>query len=237
MTVKYYLLLLFSFYSFILKALNFNVGISANYMIDRDFNKPLEGLFISLPNISLYSNVPISVGLVLEKKTNFLSPSIGINVILRNIRLLNDFDLYTTFYDQTLEIPLKVTYRNEINQNVSCFYRLGAGLNTMLTSTNKNTEYYGGFSDPIYVFKIINPEQINTFISAGLGIENKMEKIGILKFNLEYIYQTKKYFAYQIITDKEIGNSKSFRPSYLMLGLTYSPNFLNKNKFLNLLMI
>ena len=109
---------------------------------------------------------------------------------------------------------------------------MGAGLSSMLTSIKQNTVISGTFQDPIlYAFKIVNPEQINSFRSAGFGTENKIEKFGLLKFKLEYLYQTKAYFSYQTI-DRNVlpnialvENCKPFRPNYMMLGITYCPAF------------
>lgn len=216
-------------------AQNTNFAASLNYIADYNWYKPLQDFkhpFL-LSNINLQSRTPLSFTILIEKTYSHISPSLGINFIQRNLVYSQNYTNLVTFSHQTLELPLILTKRKNIGSEANLLFNVGGGLSYILTPT-KNTQIGLKINDTlVYEFSIVNPNKINGFINAGIGIENKIGNAGILQIKIQYVYYTKTILRYYVYNSGFTQTTNPFRNNYASIGLAYSPAFNKHNKLNN----
>lgn len=215
-----------------LSAQKLDFGISLNYINDYNWNKPLQDFqhpFL-LPNVNIQSRIPISIGLLFERRYLHLSPSVGINFIQRNLDYSQNYTSFVTLSHQTIEIPINLTKRKSIGNDASLMLNIGSGLSYILTPTNKTQTGLKSNDSLVYEFSIVNPNKINGFINAGIGIENKFGNAGILQIKFQYIYHITAIMNYTVFNSGFIQTTNPFRNNYATIGLTFFPSFSKHHK-------
>jgi hypothetical protein len=200
-----------------------NIGITAAYLIDNDLNKPLKGLIFPIPQpTQVLSVAPISFGLIAEKKYEKISPSVGINLVRRNLRYSEYHTDVATFSHHTLEIPLNLTYRKSISNDAAFLALLGGGAGHSLTPA----VVLGGFSlnnTPEYELTFRNKNGFTGFLSVGAGIENKIKNAGNLQVKVQYLLQMEAMANYSVFYSSYTQTTTPFRLNYASLNFIYFP--------------
>jgi hypothetical protein len=214
---------------------NTNFAISLNYMIDYDWYKPLQTFPLPtlLYSVNVQSRTPLCFALLIENNYKNISPSIGINFIQRNLVYSQNYTNLTTFSHQTIELPINITKRKNIGAETNLLFNIGGGLSYILTPTKKTQFGLKYYDSLVYEFSIVNPNKINGFINAGIGIENKIGNAGILQIKIQYVYYTTAILRYNLLSNGFIQTTSPFRNNYASIGLTYYPDFKKLFKFQN----
>lgn len=210
-----------------LSAQKTNFGISLNFLNDYNWNKPFQDIQHPslLPNVNIQSRFPVNFGFLFERRYIHLSQSVGINFIQRNLAYSQNYTNFVTFSHQTLEVPLNFTYRKHMGNDASLITNIGGGLSYILTPTNKTQTGLKSNDTIVYEFSLINPNKINGFIDVGIGIENKINDMGILQVKFQYVYHLVTGPKYTVFSSGFIQTTNPFRNNYAMVGLTLYPQF------------
>ncbi len=216
-----------------LQAQKVNFGVSINSIMDRNYNTPKGDFQFQPRDINLHSSIPLNIGINLEKTGNKIHPSIGVNLIQRNLVYSeNDINM-VTFSHQTIELPINFSYKKKISSENSFITNLGGGLSYILTPTNKTGVGLRSNDSLVYEFSILNPKKLNGFINAGFGIENNLGNLGVLQIKFQYIFQIIPMLQYNYSDKYFTQTTNAFRVNYAMVGLTYFPSFCRQRKTAN----
>jgi hypothetical protein len=209
-----------------------NLGFSIHVINDIDWNKPMKDFQYTSPYITLRSQHPIKFGINFEEQFKIISPSLSLNLIYRNIKYSQYYTSSTNINHFTLELPVNVNFRKLIGSETSILFNAGGGMNYIITSkeqTNVGATGIFDFDTVFHSFKMINPNKLNAFINAGIGIECSLKKIGTFQCKAEYFYQFSKQLQYQF-TDKYFTQlTNKYRLNYGSIGLVYYLPIFNRN--------
>lgn len=217
-----------------------NIGVSLNYMDDYNWNKPLQNLLFNPFALRIQSQAPTNVGVVVEKKYAKLSPSIGVNFIKRNLVYSENGVQRAKFSHHTLEVPANLTKRTNIGNESWIIMNIGGGASYVLTDINKTTREIRSNDSLVYRFSIINPKKVTSFVTIGMGIENKLGSSGRLQVKLQYTYHFVALTQYATLERLSYNYlfpsvTKEFKNNYFMIGATYFPSFFErKNKTIHI---
>lgn len=209
-----------------------NVGVSLKYMADYNWYKPLQDFQhpLLLSNVNIQSRLPLCFTLQIERQFSEISPSFGINFIQRNLVYSQNYTNLVSFSHQTLELPVCLTKRKNIGDDADFLLSAGGGISYILTPTKKTQTGLLNNDTLVYEFSVVNPNKVNGFINAGIGIENKIGNAGSLQIKIQYVYYIMPLLKYTAFNNGFIQTTNPFRNNYASIGVTYFPSFLKSKK-------
>lgn len=217
-----------------LQAQNIKFGASISLIRDYDWNKPFRDFEDEsvLKNTQIQSFTPFCISLIIEKEQSVISPSIGINLIHRNLNYYNNFTLVSRLAHRSIELPLNFTKRKILNKDASILLYFGGGLSYIMSPSKMAFEKITISDSLIYIFDLINSSKLNGFINAGIGIENKIGNAGRLQIKFLFVYYINTNVSY-LNYNLGLVQTSPFRINHASVGLSFFPSFLKKIRPIN----
>lgn len=234
-----FIIILYMCLPFILIAQNkFNVAIGASPIWDRNWDIPFQDFQIKPDAIHLQTSFPsIAYGVSIEYSlSNKYKIGTGITFLHRNIAFHETFlNSYSegNFFFQTIEMPLFLTYRKLLTNDIAFITLFGGSADYIISSSEKMGDGYNADTiHPGYKWNIINPHKLIPSIIGGFGLENDFSKYGRLQIGFVFHYQIIKRIKYKVTNYFNFEETSSaINASYCILSLKYFlPLFNNYSK-------
>jgi len=205
------------------------LGFIMNTIIDGDWQTPMYDLHFRTQLSGISSGYPVTFGLHGQYEFGNLVPSIGVQVLRRNIKFKQfRSEHYGEVKHHTLEIPIDLNYYIRLHPGSRFIISAGVCIDRILTTTGDMTmnRNLGGISNGVEFFnyeeiKIVNPDAIIWSSNFGLGMENEIKNLGTIQIRLQYHYQLAKANRYVHEIPSVSWYSNLLRANYGMLSLTW----------------
>jgi hypothetical protein len=205
------------------------LGFKMNTIADGNWETPMYDLRFRSRLNGIRTDFPVAFGLHGQYEFGNLVPSVGVQVLRRNIKF-HEFQSmhYGELQHHTLEIPIDLNYYVRVQPGIRFIISAGICMDRVLTTTGDMTQYWnlGYTSNGVEYFhfeelQIVNQDAIIWSSNFGVGMENEIGKLGTLQIRLQYHYQLQKTNLYVHSNTFSNSNSNYFRANYGMLSLTW----------------